>query len=146
MRSPETAKNSPPFGAERPLRVKEVCKNGHTIAEVGRTTSGRCRQCNRDEQQARYANKVGVYEERQRRYYEALAMNLGDEHCAICGSAVANKVDTKRLHVDHDHKTGRIRGLLCGVCNMGLGAFRDNINTMMNAISYLRERGEDYGN
>lgn len=42
--------------------------------------------------------------------------------CAICGKP-ATKGRGKKLHIDHDHKTGRIRGLLCGPCNISLGRF-----------------------
>ncbi len=41
------------------------------------------------------------------------------------------------LHVDHNHKTGEVRGLLCKSCNHGLGNFRDNIAFLKNAIKYL---------
>lgn len=146
MRKPETSQNSSPFGAERPQRVKEVCKNGHDVAEVGRTTSGRCRQCNRDANQRRYTERRGIYKVRAERYEAALAMNMGDEACAICGRTQSTQWDSKRLHVDHDHITGRIRGLLCNLCNTSLGGFQDNPALLMSAISYLKERGEDYGN
>src|SRR3990167_5597356 len=43
--------------------------------------------------------------------------------CAICKK---QNTDGRRLHVDHDHKTGRIRGLLCYRCNSGLGYFKDS--------------------
>lgn len=46
-----------------------------------------------------------------------------------------------KLHVDHDHGTNEIRGLLCHNCNMGLGAFRDQIDWMTGAIAYLRAGG-----
>lgn len=50
--------------------------------------------------------------------------------CAIC------KNET-RLHVDHDHETGRVRGLLCLNCNNGLGMFDDRVELMQKAIRYL---------
>ena len=114
--------------------------NGHKITEVGRTTTGRCRQCNREAQQQRYAERRGVYGDRQRRYDEALAANEGQECCAICGALESNKIDTRRLNVDHDHETDKIRGLLCGLCNVGLGAFKDDVELLIKAINYLKER------
>lgn len=54
--------------------------------------------------------------------------------CAICGI----KPNHKKLSVDHDHVTGRIRGLLCSPCNLGLGSFRDNIESLARAQIYLR--------
>jgi len=55
--------------------------------------------------------------------------------CAICGKII-NEF-TKDFAVDHDHKTGKVRGLLCMNCNIGLGAFRDNKIIMRKAIKYL---------
>jgi len=51
--------------------------------------------------------------------------------CAICGAA-----DPK--HVDHDHRTGRVRGILCFNCNGGLGQFRDSPEFLAGAITYLK--------
>ena len=58
--------------------------------------------------------------------------------CAICGATP----DTN-LRVDHDHATGKIRGLLCHHCNTGLGMFREDVALMLKAIVYLSEnRGQ----
>jgi hypothetical protein len=58
--------------------------------------------------------------------------------CAIC-----NKPDRWRsLAVDHCHKSGKVRGLLCGWCNTALGKFEDDPDRLTAAISYLeRHRG-----
>ena len=44
-----------------------------------------------------------------------------------------------QLAVDHDHKTGAVRALLCASCNNGLGDFRDNITYLQAAIDYLKK-------
>ncbi len=64
---------------------------------------------------------------------------LDQQHgvCKICGKAPI----VKRLHVDHDHKTGTVRALLCTQCNMMLGATRDNPTILRLAALYLEEHG-----
>jgi len=52
--------------------------------------------------------------------------------CQICKS-------DKELCIDHDHKTGNIRGILCRSCNKGLGHFFDNIDILKGAIFYLEK-------
>lgn len=54
--------------------------------------------------------------------------------CAICAKALG---DGRKAHVDHCHTTGRVRGMLCGKCNSGLGMFNDNVDLMMTAATYL---------
>ncbi len=66
--------------------------------------------------------------------YEQLEANQND-CCAICGEH--KDAATRYLCVDHDHKTGKIRGLLCTKCNVGLGAFRDSPETLIKASEYL---------
>lgn len=57
-----------------------------------------------------------------------------DGRCAICGGP---PVGRENFDVDHDHETGRVRGLLCFPCNNGLGAFRDRPERLSAAILYL---------
>ena len=56
--------------------------------------------------------------------------------CALCGKLPTNG-RWKKLVVDHDHQTGKIRGLLCNPCNVGLGALGDTIESIERAMSYL---------
>jgi len=65
--------------------------------------------------------------------YEAMFEAQGGT-CRICGNRSTN---SKRLHVDHNHATGRIRGLLCDICNRGIGMFKDNPDRLRNAADYL---------
>lgn len=57
--------------------------------------------------------------------------------CAICHNPAAGKGSMSILGVDHDHKTGKVRGLLCWRCNQGLGYFKDDIKRLQSAIQYL---------
>lgn len=57
--------------------------------------------------------------------------------CAICGQHQSEL--TKALFVDHNHETGKIRGLLCSKCNAGIGFFHDDIALLNIAIEYLEK-------
>ena len=65
---------------------------------------------------------------------EAEARRQAATKCAICSS-------NKKLVVDHDHQTGRIRGVICDDCNLALGRFKDSIAVLWAAIQYLSAAG-----
>lgn len=62
-----------------------------------------------------------------------------NNNCAICLKDI-----TDRAKVDHNHKTGEVRGLLCSPCNTSLGGFKDSPYILKNAYQYLVEKGH-YG-
>ena len=58
-----------------------------------------------------------------------------DGKCAIC----SNPQENRRLAVDHCHKTGKVRGLLCQGCNTGIGGLKDDTERIKKAIDYLKK-------
>lgn len=68
--------------------------------------------------------------------YEALLLAQGNR-CGIC-----TKLFVKTPHIDHDHKTGKVRGLLCNDCNTGLGRFKDDFSVVRAAVRYLKRNGD----
>jgi hypothetical protein len=83
--------------------------------------NGRCRVCRSIEQQERIFGVAAP----------------PDGLCEICGERDGDKA----LAVDHDHKTGKVRGFLCSPCNLGLGGFRDRSDLLRKAIGYLEDAG-----
>ena len=63
-------------------------------------------------------------------------LNAQGRVCAICGTDTPSK-KCSTFRIDHCHQTGKVRGLLCMNCNSALGMFRDNIQSLQNAIAYL---------
>jgi len=76
------------------------------------------------------------------RDYEEL-LESQDRKCAICGRKDSGNTKSEYFFVDHNHKTGEIRGLLCSKCNFGIGQFNDDVDLLANAINYLK--GDGYG-
>lgn len=71
------------------------------------------------------------------RYDEIVAIQGG--LCAIC----LKPPGKRRLQVDHDHKTGRVRGLVCFRCNYGMGWFQEDLERLKRIESYLTS-GKDW--
>lgn len=104
--------------------------------------------CCKKEQTAKY-KQTDKYKEKVRRnlwkrqgiditYEQYLKLFLEQEGaCAICGSAV-NQFN-KGMCVDHNHTTGKVRGLLCTDCNRGIGSLKDDKELLQKALDYLNK-------
>ena len=96
----------------------------------------RCKSCYAANKRAQRSSQPEYYKRQQLKHKYGLdhdtydAMLASTSHCPLC-----EKV--KPLVVDHSHDTGIVRGLICRECNLGLGNFFDNVNTLSNAIKYL---------
>lgn len=63
--------------------------------------------------------------------------------CMICGTqTVENTRGRNNMCIDHDHDTGKVRGILCHHCNCAIGMFKDDTDAMQKAIAYLMESEE----
>jgi hypothetical protein len=60
--------------------------------------------------------------------------------CAICSQLPP---ENSKLHIDHCHDTGKVRALLCRVCNVGLGHFGESVERLQAAIDYLQSHNAD---
>ena len=75
--------------------------------------------------------------------YEEM-LSKQDGKCAICQVSQDISIDRRgrvksTLYIDHCHKTGKVRGLLCSLCNNGLGNFRDSDELLNKAVEYLKK-------
>lgn len=104
---------------------KRQARNSKTAARYARYEQYRLAEMKRE------MRKYGITVE----IYNALLLEQNNS-CATCLRAA--KEFTKRLAVDHCHTTGKVRGLLCSQCNTALGKYRDDIETMERAITYLK--------
>jgi len=116
---------------------KPECANGHLYNEVGWYFNGEarvCRQCFAEKERKRWLRvNYGMALED----FEALLIAQGFR-CAICGMAFSPDDRGLTPCVDHFHAEGRVRGLLCHACNLGIGHFCDDVDRLRSAIEYLR--------
>lgn len=111
--------------------------------DAGRRTNAYCITCHKQRSKERYhsksivehrAAKAKMYGLTPEQYLDMLEEQQGK--CAICNEVPTTK---RGLAVDHDHATGKVRGLLCTGCNTALGSFKDNEELLTSAIEYLRK-------
>jgi hypothetical protein len=115
-----------------------VCREQKAVVEFPGLTEGkyRCRVCLGAEQHDQQLRKQGCLSAQYK-----LLLEAQDGRCAICGALQGHRSrygTVCRLAVDHDHKTGKIRGLLCNNCNRGLGRLKDSIENLEAALRYLK--------
>ena len=99
----------------------------------GVSMRSKCKPCNEFRKYKRFIQKTyGIsYTE-----YEELLKEQSYK-CALCKSDTTNNKRAERLFIDHCHKTGNVRGLLCSKCNHALGLFNDDTRLLLEAIEYL---------
>ena len=138
---------------------KHASRRWHRLTEVdGQAMTGVCTQCGptvvrwnqgesrfvcRSPERKRAAAAVERKRKRIKKYgiteaqYDAMLAQQGGQ-CSICRSDSPARRDSDiPLVVDHDHDTGEVRGLLCSLCNSGLGMFREQESFLQEAIAYL---------
>jgi glycyl-tRNA synthetase (class II) len=71
-------------------------------------------------------------------YYDMLKQQ--DNKCIICNTNELNL--NRKLNIDHNHKTGEVRGLLCDRCNKVIGLLNEDINIMRSMIEYINKNGK----
>jgi hypothetical protein len=101
------------------LHPESVKKRGKKYIESGNARLGRLKK------------KYNLSKEE----YEKLLLAQNNK-CAICNSDTP-KGRYSSFNVDHDHKTNKVRGLLCTNCNRGLGFFKDDIELLKKALYYI---------
>lgn len=111
------------------------CSGCQDFAPLWYCRGSRCRACaSRAVHRAAVAKTYGLGDGD----YEAL-YRAQSGRCAICWA----RPRSKRLAVDHDHKTGAVRGLLCSRCNHDLlGAAHDDVAILRRAVAYLEAAGQ----
>lgn len=146
-----------PAPIQRDAKVCSICGIEKPLDEFGldsKRAEGRKRQCkpclSMYQRQWAADHKDSVRRTRlKKKYnltpaeYEVIAERQGG-CCAICKTELPHHLNSEedlrdRVGVDHDHVTGRIRGLLCGPCNKALGFFQDDPAIVEGALAYLRQ-------
>jgi hypothetical protein len=115
--------------------LEDFCPNGHDLAENFRQKPSGTKYCNtcHTEKERKYRKGKGSYNLTIEEYTDLLIAQ--DYKCAIC--KLPEQIENRNLSIDHDHVTGKVRGLLCNGCNTVLGMAKDNISILATAITYL---------
>lgn len=129
------------------LPICKRCGETKSRRDMSRASTHLCKPCRVAATREWAEANPKAWDRHQRRYYllnkygitleeaDTLLARQGGA-CAICGRA-ENDSRGFRLHIDHCHTTGRVRGILCGSCNRGIGGLGDNPELVGRALDYL---------
>lgn len=117
--------------------VKRVVTYGELIHGTANAYGNRGCRCTPCKDAGRDRNLKNFYGISLKIYNEILEQQGGV--CAICGTN--SDQSTRRFHLDHNHITGRVRGVLCGYCNTAIGFLREDKDTVAKALKYLKKEG-----
>lgn len=122
------------------------CKRGHIRIPENLYKNRWCRLCRKEWERSPDQKIKQIANQRKSQLKKLYGLTLEQYNqlfqdqngkCAICQ---VHQTDVKRtFNVDHNHKTGKIRGLLCSLCNSGMGGLQDDIVLLEAAINYLRK-------
>lgn len=134
-------------------QFSKICIRGHALTTENRWPGGRCKLCSKARRAEgkntwpstangkRSVKNSGLkvkYGIDQKEHDALLEKQKGK--CACCGVVLDSSTKELIPQVDHVHDaTKRVRGLLCGSCNRGLGQFKDSVEVLRKAVVYLEE-------
>lgn len=113
------------------------------VNKKGYKSTSMCRECHKKQCMVRWHARTPIEKQATRvkamygldpEQYKEMHRAQGGK-CAICNEEPKTK---RGLHVDHDHESGKVRGLLCHGCNVALGSFKEDVTLLNKAIKYLR--------
>lgn len=128
----------------RDLFYSSKNKSGRKEDELGfRFVKGECKSCTQKLRSAWIKNHKDSAKNQDLKKLYGVTITFFKEllasqknMCAICGTL--NPGGKGSFHVDHNHETNKVRGLLCHHCNVGLGCFRDNPEILDKASTYIK--------
>jgi len=126
----------------------QKCGNSFPVSQMRPGSRHICKGCNYQKERDWQAANLEASRTHKRQHHlkkkfsitieqaDALLSSQGGV-CAICRKAITDKRGYG-FHVDHNHATRKVRGILCFHCNSGLGLFKDNIEVLKSAVEYLK--------
>ena len=128
------------------MKICRVCEKELPVEKFemnGNTRRNQCNSCRFQQKKNRPSYITRIQPKRLNNHLRQYRLTIDDYNemlekqngvCAICKT---NPYPHKKLCVDHDHSTGVVRGLLCDLCNRGIGLMRDDVEILASAIGYL---------